>query len=225
MSPLVVIGALFLLSLIAAVVLFKWLESSALVKMPAGQFGGAIAAFIGVFFMLHHAYERLDARKVAVPELRLPDSYVPYISETYGFGFGYPKKDAFRTEGPRTEVLGIIEMPGSKASVSVSIIRFDSADEFERFRTNMDKGWGPGLPGVVNVTATDYSAGGLRGKLMETEPVQASAGGPTKTFILPNPARKVAYLFNLGTCPGCQFTDDAMASFKDILSTVQVSQK
>jgi len=57
MPPLFVIGALFLLSLVAAIVLFKWLENTAVVKLPFGQFGGAVAALIGLFLMLFNAYQ------------------------------------------------------------------------------------------------------------------------------------------------------------------------
>ena len=85
------------------------------------------------------------------------------------------------------------------------------------------------------MTATDYPAGGVRGKLLEAEPVTTRSGtsrssdsplevSSSKTLILPNPARKVAYLFGLSTCKGCKFTDEDLASFKDIVSTVQVSR-
>jgi uncharacterized membrane protein len=57
--PLFVIGILFSLSLLASVVLFKYFKNSAMIKTPAGQFGGAIAGFIGVFLLLQNAFTEL----------------------------------------------------------------------------------------------------------------------------------------------------------------------
>ncbi len=230
MPPLTVIGILFVLSLAGAYVLFRWLESTAVVKLPFGQFGGAVAALIGLFLMLFHAYQRLDVKK-DLQELRLPDNYAPYVSEAYGFGFGYPKKYSLKTQGSaRTESIGTIELAGSPARLNVSVIRFDDAESFETFRSSLGAATGS-LPGVITVTAADYPAGGLRGKLLEAEPVAARADtshpevSPSKTLVLPNPARKVAYLFSLNTCHECQFSAEDLATFKDIVSTVQVSQR
>ena len=61
MQPLLIVAGLFAMSLVAAVVLFKWLENTAVVRVPFGQFGGAIAGFIGVFLILQHSYTTLAA--------------------------------------------------------------------------------------------------------------------------------------------------------------------
>src|SRR5262245_6795064 len=224
MSPLLVVSALFALSLLAAIILFKWLENTAVVRVPFGQFGGAIAGFIGVFLTLFHSYRGLDVRKDLL-ELRLPDTHTPYVSDAYGFGFGYPKRYNIKTQGPKTESLATIDLAGSGANINISVIRFDDTDSFECFRTNLGKTSIP--PGVVNVTTTDYPVGGLRGNLIETEPVAASPleASSSKILILPNPTRKVAYLFSLSTCQNCRFTEEDFAAFRDILSTVQVSER
>ncbi|MBI4715050.1 MAG: hypothetical protein HY760_03785 [Nitrospirae bacterium] len=57
---LFVIGAFFFLGLIGAVVLFRYLKSSALIKNEKYQAGGAIAGFLLIFGILFGAYDRLD---------------------------------------------------------------------------------------------------------------------------------------------------------------------
>jgi hypothetical protein len=162
--------------------------------------------------------------------LRLSDTYTPYVSNAYGFAFGYPKKYSIKIQGPKTESLGTIELAGSRAEMNVSVIRFDEAESFESFRSNLGKA-PTSIPGVVNVTVRDYPVAGLRGKLLETEPVAAPPDTSTpeasssKILILPNPTRKVAYLFSLSTCQNCQITEEDFAAFRDILSTVQVSKR
>jgi hypothetical protein len=224
MSPLLVITVLFALSLSAAIILFKWLKNTAVVRLPYGHFGGAIAGFIGVFLILFQSYRGLDVQK-DLQELRLPDTYTPYVSDTYGFAFGYPKKYNLKTQGPKTESLGTIDLVGSRAQVNVSVIRFDDTESFDSFRSNLGES-AKSIPGVVNVTVTDYPVGGLHGKLLEAEPVVARPDvSSSKTLILPNPARKVAYLFSLSTCQNCQFTEGDFTAFRDILSTVQVTKR
>ncbi|MHA2344037.1 MAG: hypothetical protein ACXADW_19415 [Candidatus Hodarchaeales archaeon] len=62
--PLLVIVILFVMSISAAYVLFKLLENTAVVKLPFGQFGGAIAGFIGVFLILYNSYQSLSESPV-----------------------------------------------------------------------------------------------------------------------------------------------------------------
>jgi hypothetical protein len=56
MPPFSVVAGLFALSLLSAVVLFKFLKSTALIKNANYQAGGAIAGFIIVYGMLHWSY-------------------------------------------------------------------------------------------------------------------------------------------------------------------------
>jgi hypothetical protein len=61
--PLVVISVLFGLSLCAAWVLFKFLQSTATVKKPEYQIGGAAAGFVVIFTLLSLTYMQIDSRK------------------------------------------------------------------------------------------------------------------------------------------------------------------
>jgi hypothetical protein len=56
MPPLNIVAGLFAFSLLAAVVLFRFLKSTALIKNKDYQAGGSIAGFIIVYGMLHWSY-------------------------------------------------------------------------------------------------------------------------------------------------------------------------
>jgi len=59
-QPLTILVSLFGLSLVAAVILFKFLKSTALIKNEKYQAGGAIAGFIIVYGMLHGSFTQLS---------------------------------------------------------------------------------------------------------------------------------------------------------------------
>lgn len=59
-TSLLVTGVICILSLVGAVVLFKFLKSSALIKNKTYQAGGAIAGFIIIFLTLIAAYNQLE---------------------------------------------------------------------------------------------------------------------------------------------------------------------
>jgi len=61
---LVVISVLFGLSLLAAWVLFKVLQSTATVTKPEYQLGGAAAGFVVILTLLIFGYSQLDNKKV-----------------------------------------------------------------------------------------------------------------------------------------------------------------
>jgi hypothetical protein len=61
--PLVVISVLFSLSLFAAWVLFRVLQSTATVSKPEYQLGGAAAGFVVILTILSLAYMQVDSRK------------------------------------------------------------------------------------------------------------------------------------------------------------------
>jgi type II secretory pathway pseudopilin PulG len=58
-SPLIIVVSLFGLSLFAAIILFKFLKSTALITNEKYQAGGAIAGFIIVYGMLHGSFTQL----------------------------------------------------------------------------------------------------------------------------------------------------------------------
>ena len=55
-SPLVAISIFFVLSLIGAIVLFRYLKSSATITKPGYQAGGAIAGFLLIYAILYTSY-------------------------------------------------------------------------------------------------------------------------------------------------------------------------
>lgn len=61
--PLVIITTLFGLSLLAAWILFKFLQSSAGVSKPEYQLGGAVAGFVIILSLLSVTYIQIDNRK------------------------------------------------------------------------------------------------------------------------------------------------------------------
>lgn len=62
MGALFVMGMLFFLSLLAAVILFKFFKSSAIIKNKKYQAGGAIAGFIIIFVTLYTSYDHIEKR-------------------------------------------------------------------------------------------------------------------------------------------------------------------
>lgn len=60
MSTLFVISVIFMLSLVGAVVLFKFFRSSAIVKTKSYQAGGAIAGFIIIYATLYGSYYQIE---------------------------------------------------------------------------------------------------------------------------------------------------------------------
>jgi hypothetical protein len=56
---LIVVTVIFTLSIIAALILFKVLKSTAIVKKAGYQAGGALAGFIIIFSTLYYSYESL----------------------------------------------------------------------------------------------------------------------------------------------------------------------
>jgi len=62
---LLAVGIIFLLSLTGAIVLFKFLKSSALIKNEKYKAGGAIAGFIILFGVIFGSYYELKKNKIA----------------------------------------------------------------------------------------------------------------------------------------------------------------
>jgi hypothetical protein len=62
MATQYVIGLFFLLSLVGAVVLFRFFKSSALIKTKTYQAGGALAGFVIIFGLLFGAYDQVETR-------------------------------------------------------------------------------------------------------------------------------------------------------------------
>ncbi len=60
---MLVVSTFFVLSLLAAFVLFKWFKSTAVIANKTYQVGGAIAGFIIIFLMLFESYVLVEESK------------------------------------------------------------------------------------------------------------------------------------------------------------------
>lgn len=60
-NPLLVITVIFILSLVGAIVLFKFLKSTAIIKKTEYQASGAIAGFLLIFGMLYGSFYQLSS--------------------------------------------------------------------------------------------------------------------------------------------------------------------
>jgi len=82
-SPLIAISTILFLSLLAAVILFKFLESSAIIEKREHRVGGALAGFLLIFSSLSLTYIRLDPHPANVPQKTWTISgFVDYRGET-----------------------------------------------------------------------------------------------------------------------------------------------
>jgi len=72
-NTLVVLTLIFSLSLIAAIVLFKILKSTALVKKTGYQAGGALAGFIIIYTTLYYSYTSISG---GIPEETVEKDYI-----------------------------------------------------------------------------------------------------------------------------------------------------
>jgi len=67
-NALIVVPVLFALSLSAAVILFAFFKSTAIVRTPRYQAGGAIAGFIIVYGLLHYSFSSISGYQVRIEE-------------------------------------------------------------------------------------------------------------------------------------------------------------
>lgn len=62
-NPLVVVPVLFGLSMLAAVILFKFFQATAIITTTKYQLGGSIAGFVVVYAMLNSSYNTISGEK------------------------------------------------------------------------------------------------------------------------------------------------------------------
>src|SRR5262245_10763313 len=67
-NPLQIVSILFALSLLAAVVLFAFFKSTAIIKTPKYQAGGAIAGFVIVYSILQFSFDRISGHEARIQE-------------------------------------------------------------------------------------------------------------------------------------------------------------
>lgn len=112
MNPLLVTFCIFSMSLFGALMLFKVLKNTAVVKLPLGQFGGAIAGFIVIFFILGNEYSKLGP-EVDI-HLNVPSGFASFVSKDLHLGFVYPKELNFNDRRDELSVLGDMPFPTKK---------------------------------------------------------------------------------------------------------------
>lgn len=64
-SPIFVVAIIFLLSLLGAFVLFKFLKSYAKIQRKGYQAGGALAGFLLIYAALYSSYDRIEQARIA----------------------------------------------------------------------------------------------------------------------------------------------------------------
>lgn len=90
-EPLLVFVTLFLLSLLAAVVLFKFLESRATIKRRWWSAGGAIAGFVLILFGSWYSLTPAISAPLRVDPLSLPAGYKAYSASDLGIAIAIPR--------------------------------------------------------------------------------------------------------------------------------------
>jgi hypothetical protein len=93
----IIVACFFLLSLLAAFILFALLQSYAMVEQASYRLGGAVAGFVVVFTLLFTSYSRLINKpastlaKDAAKAITKPRGFKEYFSTERGFQIYYPK--------------------------------------------------------------------------------------------------------------------------------------
>jgi hypothetical protein len=80
-NPLVVVPILFGLSMLAAVILFKFFQATAFITTKEYQLGGAIAGFVIVYLMLNSSYNTISGAK---DNLAVRDEKIEHMSKELG---------------------------------------------------------------------------------------------------------------------------------------------
>jgi len=73
MNSAIAVGVVFTLSLVGAVVLFRFLKSSALIKAKTYRAGGAVAGFAIIYYLLSGSYYKIEALKNQELKSRIED--------------------------------------------------------------------------------------------------------------------------------------------------------
>lgn len=149
-SRLIVVGVLLILSLVAAVVLFYFLDSFAQVQNRTVSLGGAAAGFVVIFYLLRNTYFRVPSTDIVpsgkskdeeieilknllkkaiaskLDNFVVPEGYKDEVSQEFQFGFCYPQDWEF-SRFPQITVYGAArdsksaEKPGIARNVTVVV--------------------------------------------------------------------------------------------------------
>ena len=225
MNPILIVLSLFSMSLLAAFVLFKSLKNSAVVKLPFGRFGGAIAGFIGVYLLLSQSYTGLLRTKDEI-KLQIPANFKEFVSRDYEFGLGYPQH--FNDTRPRNMInIASFLDKNSRVSFTIAVTPFRNFD-VENISTNevrkhliesLRRLFMERLKGYEIVSEYEHSVQGMEGKVFEIQNEIGKEKRRVFLLILPNFSKKTTYFlaFNIPE-------EDAKTQwpmFENILSTIQ----
>ncbi|HEX7320325.1 MAG TPA: hypothetical protein VF399_08210 [bacterium] len=171
-SFLLVVVVLFILSLVAAYVLFYFLDSFAQVQNKGVSIGGAAAGFVVIFLLLRDTYFRITSterefKKFSADEkirrletqieqlitskldnFIVPIGYKPEVSKEFQFGFCYPEYWEFSRFPQETQYgfardLKSVERLGFARNVNVIITNIDT------WKGELDEMYESGLADVL----------------------------------------------------------------------------
>ena len=225
MHPLLIVASLFAMSLGAAFVLFKWLENSALVKLPFGQFGGAIAGFIGVFLILQQSYSTLAATDK--PEsMSVPAGYEVFISKTYGLGVAYPKEFDLDPVGD-VIMVGNLQIRDEGSNIGIALqplndLELEKLSRDEARDAILDANFKmitTMLPNAEVLGRSPYSMNAIRGEKLELRISVNDKEVHSVQVVIPHFENQAVYYFTLSSTVEHLARDQAV--FDDILSTVR----
>ena len=138
MNPLLVTVILVILSLGCAIVLFRFMKSTAIIKSKLGMFSGSLAGFIVIFYLSKSFYVSISPNPGLIT-LQVPENYKSYVSNDYKIGFNYPKKYELERDPYAQIVLGIIDLPETHGKIRVFVNRTDiDKDYFNMLKVDMN---------------------------------------------------------------------------------------
>jgi len=227
-EPLIIIASLFSMSLLASIVLFKWLENTAIVNLPFGKFGGAVAGFIGVFLILQNSYESF-AVPGKPPSLDIPAGYETFISELYGIGVGFPGELKFDSSID-VKFIGMIGFKERRSNMNITVAQLTGSELKE---LSEDEARQKIIDGSIEMVSNmfmnselaerkKYSLSAIKGEryVIRWKPRGQTKQIITTQIVIPNFQKQAVYTFTLTT-----FNPDDLERdndlFNDIMSTVK----
>jgi len=225
-EPLFIETTFFLLSLLAAFILFKFLKNYAHIKTSYGSFGGAVAAFIVIFLLLNYSYKEM-AKYSSEPNFKIPHGFNRFISKDYKIGFGYPNEISIAPYIVQTPILLVYaKIIGTHNYFSVSVVneKFDIIQAFRKRSTSInefDQLLKDIIPKAHVVSIKECSVSGLTGFMVEYDNgILSGFEKNYKSYIIyvPHPTYNFTYLISY------QYPKDnpesAKVIFDKVMSTI-----
>ncbi|AZR82083.1 hypothetical protein [Thiomicrospira sp. S5] len=225
-NPILIVFLIFLMSLTSSIILFNWLENSANLKLPIGEFEGALAGFIGVFYMLERSFQKLSKQK-KYPVLNLPTDYLSFISEDYGISFGFPKN--YKIESIfDIKVIGTIKIDDKRSNINIvhefmnnELVQNKSETEIIKHVVDQSEKIISEIGVIGNVIRKPYSLSGLKGGWQQYKITSQHENLIQTQVIIPNFKTKSIWYFTLTSLEKDLNRD--IEVFENVLSTVSFS--